>query len=259
MGKEAFAGFDTFSYPGDSMMKSLWDHTNLYWCGFYLGPNYNWSPNYKIIANIGWGVAPIYMGKQVGNASLSSVPMNKKYSNGAQDGRTAVQYAGNAGIRAPTMIYFDVEKPQPDKGWLEYFAGWSRAVVNSAYGVGCYCGFQFAPWLVSALMQRPGFDTILPTIWAVNINKANPHGSIKKDAQGRQTPWQWLRPDYSEQHPRGSGYIGATSWQYSHGFGLEWDDNAIPVLTTKRRFFPVDMDTSIFRDPGNPALSFLSD
>src|SRR5262252_9122535 len=214
MGKTVYAGFDSFSYPGKSKMQSLWDHSNMYWCGFYLGPGYNWSPNYQTLTDIGWGIAPIYMGKQPGGPKLSAVPADKKYDNGALDGKEAVAFAAKAGIRAPITLYFDVEKPNPNNGWLEYYAGWCRAVVDSAYGAGCYCGFHFASWLTTALMGRPGFDTVIPTIWSVNVNKANPNGLIRTNSRGEQIPWDWLKPDYSEQHPAGSGYSGATSWQY---------------------------------------------
>jgi hypothetical protein len=258
MGK-IYAGFDTYRYPGDALMKSLWDHSNLYWVGFYLGPNYNFTPHYGTLASMGWGIAPIYMGKQIGGPALAAVPKDKKYSNGAQDGLTAVKYAKQAGMRPVTTLYFDIESPRHDRDWIEYFAGWCRAVVDSGYGAGCYCSYLLAPWLMSQLTTRKGFDTVLPTVWAFNIDKANPHGSIRRDSHGQQIPWAWLSPDYPEVHPNGSGYSSASSWQRAHGYGLEWEDGVLAGKPVKKRIFPADLDTSIFRDPGNPARTFAED
>ena len=68
-----FAGFDRESYPGDATMRSLLRDTNLHWCGFYLGPYYDWGPNYQKIKAMGWGVAPIYFRKAALGPTLHGI------------------------------------------------------------------------------------------------------------------------------------------------------------------------------------------
>jgi len=251
-----YAGFDTFSYPGDAVMQSLWDHTNLYWCGFYLGPRYNFAPKYVTLASMGWGVAPIYMEKRRYRV-LGGMSRAQQFAMGQQDGREAVAWARQASIQPPTTLYFDVEAGDRNNAWLEYFAGWSRAVADAYYGAGCYCSYLLASWVVSSLMNRPGFDTVIPTIWAFNIDQANPNGSVKKDSHGNQIPWAWLSPDYPVPPPSDSGYSAAIAWQRAHGFGLQWEDASVGGKPVKKRLFPADLNTAFVRDPGNPALRFL--
>ena len=69
MAAEYHAGFDTFAYPGDKLMQSLWDNTNLTWVGFYLNEHHAWNngkekPKYETLDKMGWGIVPIYIGYQ---------------------------------------------------------------------------------------------------------------------------------------------------------------------------------------------------
>ena len=105
-----FAGFDSAVYPGDSKMQSLFDQTNLYWCGFYLGPRFKWSPHFSKIKGMGWGVAPIYTGKQANSQKLQAIKLHYArqtdalrdalYANGKADGVEAVQRAAGGGAWA---------------------------------------------------------------------------------------------------------------------------------------------------------------
>jgi hypothetical protein len=180
-----FAGFDSAVYPGDSKMQSLFDQTNLYWCGFYLGPRFKWSPHFSKIKGMGWGVAPIYTGKQANSQKLQAIKLHYArqtdalrdalYANGKADGVEAVQQASAAGIPAPTILYFDVEITTPDAGWLAYYRGWSRAVVEKNYSVGIYTRSDHASWLNAQLMTQPEFDVCFPKVWIAKYTKANPN------------------------------------------------------------------------------------
>ncbi len=66
-----FAGMDVAGYPGDLVMQSLIINTNLKWTGFYLTPapsqghNLKWMGKHDFLRGLGWGIAPIYVGRQV--------------------------------------------------------------------------------------------------------------------------------------------------------------------------------------------------
>lgn len=252
-----YAGFDTFSYPGDAIMKTLWQDTNLYWCGFYLGPRFNWAPNFGTVKQIGWGTAPIYTGKQPDSAKLRAIKFQNSgqpaaldaalYANGKADGFEAVQYARASGIPKQTVLYFDVEITTPDNGWLTYYRGWSRAVQESYYGVGLYTRAEHATWLTSKLMQLPGFDIIVPYIWIAKYSRATPNGEAVPEAN-------YLNHPFPEPDPAKAGG-GASSWQHLGNFGLKWTDFTVADTQRPRRYAPVDFNSSIYRDPGLGLLS----
>lgn len=254
-----WAGFDTFSYPGDDKMRSLWDNTNLYWCGFYLGPRFNWSRHFTTIKGMGWGVAPIYTGKQPGSLKLLAIKhqhtgdpdglQQALYDNGKGDGNEAVDQARVAGIPVATILYFDVENTVPDKGWLAYYRGWSRAVVDSYYSVGLYTRAAHASWVTGQLLIQPGFDICLPSIWIAKYTRANPNGASVPAKDFLETPFP--TPD-----PLNAGG-GASSWQHLGNFGAKWVDDS-GIVTKHFRYAPVDFNSSIFSDPGLGILSTVA-
>src|SRR5262249_39954861 len=166
-----FAGFDRESYPGDATMRSLLRDTNLHWCGFYLGPYYDWGPNYQKIKAMGWGVAPIYFRKAALGPTLHGIAAKhthdaevrdkELYAVGRGDGAETVRYARSSGISPPSVIYYDREKAGTDPAllrdphWLTYYRGWSRELFDNRYGAGLYSAGIIASWLLSKLMQTP--------------------------------------------------------------------------------------------------------
>ena len=252
-----FAGFDTFSYPGDNIMKSLWHNTNLYWCGFYLGPRFNWSSHFSAIKQMGWGTAPIYTGKQPGSPKLQMIKMQHPrdeaglkaalYSDGKTDGIEAVQQARAASSPPQTVLYFDVENTIPDDGWLQYYRGWSRALQENFYSIGLYTRAEHASWLTLKLMQTPGFDIILPYIWIAKYTRANQNGAAVPESN-------FLTDPFPEPDPTSAGG-GASSWQHIGNFGMKWVDPTIVHSGQRIRFAPVDFNSSIYRDPGLGILS----
>ncbi|HME35883.1 MAG TPA: glycoside hydrolase domain-containing protein [Candidatus Sulfotelmatobacter sp.] len=254
-----FSGFDSAGYPGDANMRSIWDNTELRWCGFYLGPGSDWNPHFPQIQDIGWGVAPIYTGKQPGSSHKLQAIHNRNaadpkalktalWDNGVLDGQEAVDQARASHIPLNTILYFDVEDTTLDPDWLEYYRGWSRGVVDRYYGVGLYTRREHAAWLMGKLMgdglSKP-FDICMPTIWIARYNRANANGSDipATDFLGDPLP----APD-----PK-TVYSDAAMWQHIGNFGLKWTDSAGKT----RKFAPVDFDTSIYPDPGTGFLSAI--
>ena len=254
-----WAGFDTFSYPGDQVMQSLWDDTNLYWCGFYLGSRFNWQPHYRTIAAMGWGVAPVYTGKQpLTSPKLKAIIAQNRgdpdalrralYDNGSGDGLEAVQQARAASMPGMMILYFDVEVADPDANWLPYFKGWCSQVRMGGYRPGIYTRAAHAVWLTTKLITNPDPDTVLPEIWIARYMRANANGAAVPPKDFLPTPFPTPAP------AKAGG--GATSWQHIGNFGMKWADGK---TGRARRFAPVDFNSSIYRNPGMGFLGVLGD
>jgi hypothetical protein len=256
-----YAGFDSVGYPGDTNMQSIWDNTELRWCGFYLGFSSAWHPHFSKIRDIGWGVAPIYTGKQPGSPKLQAIHnqhaknpdalFTALWDNGAKvDGKEAADQASAAKIPLNTILYFDVENAVPDADWLAYYRGWSRAVTERNYGVGLYTRREHAAWLMGKLMGREKltrpFDTCIPSIWIARYNRANPNGSAIPSTD-------FLTDPFPVPDPR-SVLPSASIWQHIGNFGLKWTDGA----GRQHTFAPVDYNSSTYPDPGLGFLSTIS-
>src|SRR4051812_22938462 len=95
-------------------MQWLKSNTNLAWTGFYLAPapkhsDTSWMPAFApdgyrtALQRMGWGFAPVYVGRQVGSPSLSA-------QQGTTDGQDAVNLSILAGFPNQTTIYLDIEE-----------------------------------------------------------------------------------------------------------------------------------------------------
>ncbi|HJQ59078.1 MAG TPA: glycoside hydrolase domain-containing protein [Vineibacter sp.] len=261
-----FAGFDRKDYPGDATMQTLWSDTNLYWCGFYLGPSYNWGPHYSKIKAMGWGVAPIYF-RQAALAPILQA-IKKKYENdpaareaalyevGRGDGAEAVLQASNAGVQPQSIIYYDREKKGTDPAhlldplWLTYYRGWSRELLARQFGAGLYSAPIIADWVMSSLMTLPGFDIIIPYIWVAKYTEKAPHGSA--------IPPEFFRKDpFPEPHPT-RFCASASSWQHLGNCRLRWTELSVPSRPKRHELSPADLNTSIYRDPGRGILGAIT-
>ena len=259
-----FAGFDTGTYPGTDKMQSIWDNTELYWCGFYLpfphlrrplDPRFVWHTHYLEIKAMGWGVAPVYTGKQPNSPTLASIvgqnsgnattQQSSLWQNGASDGEEAVTQAQAAHLPLNTIIYFDIEVTTHNPHWLDYYRGWSRAVVDRNYGAGLYTRPGHAAWVTNQLLggnlARP-FDIVVPTLWVAKYNRGNPNNAPVPPAD--------FLTDFPVPDPR-TAFPSASVWQHLGNFGLKWTD-ALGHLHT---FAPVDYNSSVYKDPGRGFLS----
>jgi hypothetical protein len=261
-----FAGFDRREYPKDDVMRSLWNDTNLYWCGFYLGPHYDWGPHYSTIKAMGWGVAPIYFRYTALGPVLDGIAAKhlrepavrdaELYAVGRADGAEAVQYARSAGIHPPTVIYYDREKKNTDPAllrdpkWLTYYRGWSRQLLDNGFGAGLYSAPIVASWLVTSLMKTPGFDIIMPQIWVARYTHPAPHGAAIPPSFYRKNPFPEPRPSL--------GGANAATWQHLGNCRLRWLDTSTRPKSQERELYGADLNTSIYRDPGLGLLSAIA-
>ena len=287
-----FPGIDGVTFNREALTY-LWKETNLAWCGFYL-PVINsktgslidaakaWTGNRSFMKSLGWGLAPIYLGKQFGAGSIlrnlqaqKLLPLELAAAamvEAQKDATEAVRGALKEGFNPPTVIYFDCELPGYLKGeklnietYKIYMGTWANQVRAEGFNAGIYCHQAWADDL--RLAAKTDY------VWAVEYNNVSvdPHGDggyaraakIKEDnaKKGTKTPvppvGQNFDPspglngtkNYPTYHPNKSGNANATSWQMAAMV-------QIPYRNVKTGQKPpritVDMNTSVFSDPGLP-------
>jgi glycoside hydrolase-like protein len=220
-----YAGIDTMTYPGDKTMEWLWDekNSNLWWTGYYLpekGSSQTWAGKYTLLKGMGWGVAPLYLGKQPKTLARFA---GKEKLEGYKDALAATSMAARDEMPSGTVIYFDLEGgDMPRNNFLEYYKNWMIGVVDQGYIPGLYCSYLLAPHLakVMATVQGP------PLIWAVRYQYGK--GRAHKNP-------------YPSDPPAGSYYPLASSWQLA-GNSFITGPGKTSIMT--------DLDSSIFKDPG---------
>lgn len=253
-----YAGIDKDWYPGDQAMRWLYDNTNLFWTGFYLasGKGKGWTTEttwwrkYPTLTEMGWGIAPIYMGKGPDSPKLQlAAQQGKAVGEGYSDGLEAVRLASRAQIPPMSVIYFDLEQHALPQRWKDYYFGWMEAVLDSLYWPGIYCYPSVVPELLSDVAKR-NFDrpdSPRPQVWVADTNRASKMLGQMSFNDWKQDPKKSY-PAFPTPHPSEVKVAAATSWQYAHEFTIYWLDDSNP---RKSRLVPlsVDIDTSIYRDP----------
>lgn len=221
-----YAGIDRSEYPGDAMMQQLWSSTNLTWTGFYLAPapshpNKSWMTRYAFLRNIGWGIAPIYVGQQQPEPN-SPGSHNVNAAQGFIDAADAVMLATNAGIPLGSVLYLDIETGGPiQPGLADYYRSWTQGVITGGFRPGLYCSYLLAKQFYN-MDRRPVF-------WTFNINLF-PTG-----------PTSIYQPPLPAPEPAFSTIEFATVWQFAQ--------NVVLRLKNGQSLAPVDLNSSSVRDP----------
>jgi hypothetical protein len=139
-------GFDSGSYPGDAAV-TAWANggSPFSFLGFYLdAPCHSpqsfttYSGKLAFLKSLGWGIALLYVGRQVngcGSAHLTA-------AFGASDSADAIAKATAEGFSAHAIIYLDVEPfggPVP-AAMEAYLSAWIDALLNDGmFEPGIYC------------------------------------------------------------------------------------------------------------------------
>ena len=218
----AFAGFDTSAFPGTSVTSWLKAHTNLQWCGFYLGPSpshpgADWMSHLADLMAQRWGIASLYVGQQV----MGPGSHHTSGPRGTTDGRDAVALMQQAGFATGRFVYLDLENGAPfTPAQHDYVGSWVDAVEAGGYGAGVYCSHTFADHVHQ---HRPS-----ARIWAFKV----------PTVLGHTVPGT----NFRDSHPGGSGFPGAFIWQH--------DQHA--MITAGTKSLNVDLDTALTPDPGAP-------
>ena len=240
----SYAGLDRGTYPGDDDMQSLWDNTNFYWTGYYLpvpwdghnGPH-SWKGTYQRLQGMGWGVAPIYLGKQTDSAKLRQ-RRGREREDGALDGAEACRFADGEKIPTKSVIYFDCErkKQPPGPEWFDYFAGWVEGVDRAHYLPGLYASYQLVPNIFGGLLLRTPLLALRLEVWAV---------------RWPQQPGQpYTKKEFPTDDPGDSGFGRASSWQKTGNSLIRWDHPRPGGSHVTKTLTPVDLNTSRYMDPG---------
>jgi hypothetical protein len=234
---------DLAHYPGDAIMQSLWDHTNLAWTGLYLpvaGPGYqsklSWRRTYGRLRAMGWGVAPLYVGKQHNSQTLRSIPGGERF-NGYRDGLEACGMAAAEGIPRPSVIYFDYEGLPVTNAWSQYFAGWVEAVNDQHYCPGLYTSYFWVRDVLGGLNVVFQGRLVHVELWGVDW--------WFKQNEAFNYPIR----EFFQNDPTESKLPSATSWQITGNSWISWE-HPLPGGKKQVRRLQVDLDTSIYLDPG---------
>jgi hypothetical protein len=220
-----FPGFDTSEFPGIAEMAWLKANTNLQWCGYYLGPapshtSTSWMGQRATLQSSGWGVAPVYVGQQIGGPGRHNVSA----AQGAVDGQDAVRLLLADQFTAGTCVYLDLEDGPPFMApRTAYVAAWVTAVAAAGFQAGVYCSHSFAA----------DVHTLCPSarLWVFKVDTTQEH------------PFPGV--NFPDLHPAGSGYPGAFVWQLGQNCRLNLPGAAL-------RSPLVDLDSSMTADPGTP-------
>jgi hypothetical protein len=173
------AGIDRSDYPGDQIMKDLWDYTNLAWTGYYLAPapahsDGSWMGTYTTLRKMGYGFAPLYLGQQTQGPGKNVKKVNGKQ--GAIDAKDAVALTRGEGFPQKSVIYLDFEQwdridsgghlNTKTKDYLspeskEYYKTWVQGVFDGGYYPGVYCFPKIAA--ENAVVDRR------PVVWVVAV------------------------------------------------------------------------------------------
>jgi hypothetical protein len=220
-----FAGMDVADFPGDRVMASLIKNTNLKWTGFYLTPapsqghNLKWMTKHNFLRDLGWGVAPIYVGRQVDSVPRTDHRMTPE--NGDKDGDHAAQLARSAQFAFGATIYLDFENGAPliDKQ-KTYYAKWADAIRRNGFRPGVYCIATLAAGLFATVPDG--------TIWVANYSKF---------------PVKAFKSPFPQPDPAQGGFK-AKLWQLRGNITIEFDH-----LDGGKKHTTVDLDSSSVQDP----------
>jgi hypothetical protein len=145
-------GFDTSIYPGDATMRTWKEHAPYAWVGFYLPApchkDASWSGKRQTLADMGWGIALVYVGQQVWERPVK--PRSKSATTcatslvsaqrGVSEAIDAVAKTASEGFPTGTAIFLDIERMErmPQK-MRDYYRAWvSRVLLDGRYRPGIY-------------------------------------------------------------------------------------------------------------------------
>ncbi len=240
------AGFDSEFFPAHrSTMFWLKTNTNLSWCGYYLdapsqGLDTGWLGERAYLESLGWKIAPIFVGQQDPNYNGGNLSYSPSSAQGVIDGDEAVLQMSNStsletvydqntssyievtsgqGFAAGTPVYLDIEygeiataaDAQNDEA---YILSWCQTVQNAGYTPGIYCPYTDATTIANLLAA----NGVTAKFWV-----ADPNWQLYDPTEFVVGPTTFPTPDpsvYSAKYT-GSGYSGATAWQYETGYQIQ--------------------------------------
>lgn len=153
-------GFDTSDYPGDRTMRTWKESGAPYeWVGYYLPApchrDEGWSGKRQTLADMGWGMAVIYVGQQTwdrtpkpnSKAADRAVRAGKRCDanfvsgpRGVTEGADAIARTTAEGFAKGTIVYLDIERMERmPQTMRDYYRAWTRQLLaDGRYVPGVY-------------------------------------------------------------------------------------------------------------------------
>ena len=132
-------------------MQAWRNDSPFYYTGFYLAPAPNhpdasWMDKRQVLVSQGWGLMPVYVGRQAGSPNLTA-------ATGIGDADDAINLARSAGFPDHATVFLDVETSVPlTARFLNYVTAWANEIRGkSAYSIGIYCNAKNAGQIRNAL------------------------------------------------------------------------------------------------------------
>lgn len=180
------------SYPGDAAVKAWANGGSPFsFIGFYLdAPCHSartfttWSGKLSLLESLGWGLAVVYVGRQVKGCGAKSLTG----AIGASDGADAIAKAKAEGFRKGSIIFLDVEPfdGAVPAGMEEYVSAWLDALLaDTTFGTGIYCHSKNALDLHLIGEERfaaAGLSSGAPSFWITRVKASfDPKTSVPTD------------------------------------------------------------------------------
>src|ERR1700722_818960 len=191
-GNGKYLGFDCSGYPGDSTMAWLWGH-GFRITGFYLnhgpgGEDDSWISRRALLANAGWGLAPLYLGRETVYVHGNHIPPPANPGpTAATDAAEAMALMRKAGFAPGTTLYFDIEDGTTPSGlYLQYLTAWFAAVKAGGFNPAMYCSHLINAWAAAQGLPHWCFHLTKPIGSGPYDPTALPSASIDSGAVGVQ-------------------------------------------------------------------------
>lgn len=220
---ESYSGFDRSDPLTPGQFDWLQKNSNAKWVGGYLpSPSHGartWCGLWQGLKAKGWGLAPVYVGRQVMGPGSHDVTA----ANGALDGRNAARQMAAEGFAAGSFVYLDHESPSQAFITSGYTAAWIDAVQAGGFGAGVYGSFLQGSQFAGLRANVRVWVYHVPTVARTNFPT----------------------DDFPDLDPAASGFAGAFAWQSR-------DNIAIPDAAAPGGWLVVDLDVAKTADPSAP-------
>jgi Domain of unknown function (DUF1906) len=209
---------------------------------------------YANLKEIGWGIAPIFVGRQTEHRSPGSSHELDEW-HGINDPRQAARLAAEAGFPRGSVMYLHIEAGGGplDPDLATYYEAWvAQMIADGQYYPGVYCSYQVAPQL-RGLDSRPrwwvfhvthGCDPGFPHTYDFFPNELVPYMNFPT-TQERVAGWSL--------NPRNSfAYARMRQW----GQSIPSDGVPCSLVIDGEEYLGWDFNTATLKDPSDPTLSF---
>lgn len=213
-----FRGFDTDIFPGFDVMQAI--KPNFDFVGYYLRapshPDQSWVGKRSGLLQLGYGLAPIFVGQEVAGPGSHNVTAEQ----GERDGVAAAQAMLAEGFKPGSRVYLDLENGPPfGKPEAAYVAAMLRACAAGGIDAGVYVSHAM---VTAVLAQNPGVPVWLFKVPTVSRTTAS--------------------APFTPPNPALGGLSAAVAWQYRQNV----------QITVAGHTLIVDMDTANVADPSAP-------